>query len=168
MGAIVTKLIPLPPWMGNILSLQCILTTQAKEKKLKKIGKAILIPFAWGLFLSLQINKSAAEIFRTSGPFLLQKGCNKQDNLFHNGESWCASTATTVEHPTKIHVQERRPVASHALCLPFHPSSAGKILPLEVGKRQCSFRSCAHHLQQTVRKGNGIRSCDALNTQIFL
>lgn len=36
-------------------------------KRKKLIEKATLIPFAWGLFLSLQITKNAAEIFRTFG-----------------------------------------------------------------------------------------------------
>lgn len=99
--------------MGNISSLQYILIDQAKEKKIK----------------------STAEIFRTSGPFLLQKGCYNHENLLHNGNSWCANTATPLEHPRGIHMQDSRAVASQALSLPFHPSSAGQLLPLEVGKR---------------------------------
>lgn len=80
------------------------------KRKFKKIEKATLISFAWGLFLFLQIIKSTAEIFRTSGLFLVQKGCYKHENLLHNGNSWCANTATPLEHPTGIHMQDSRAV----------------------------------------------------------
>ena len=117
------------PWVLQSLSsffsllergISCLYCTflQIRQKK-KKEEQATLIPFAWGFFFCIQIIRSAAEIFRNSGPFWVQKGSYKHENLSCNGRSWCTSTATPSEHPKGIHVQGSRAVRSHALSRAF-------------------------------------------------
>lgn len=120
------------PWVLQSLSsflcllewgISCLysmfLQIKQKKKKRKNKEKTTLIPFARDFVFCIQIIKSAAEVFRNSGPFWVQKGSYKHENLLCNGKSWCTSTATPLEHPTGIHVQGSRAVRSHALSRAF-------------------------------------------------